>query len=173
MHSNSALRFESRFRSRLVTLAFALSLTMGATAEQEQAKEHGPGKAETLYEGAPSPISPETVRILMNPKAPKMSAGEFEHAKQIFFQRCAGCHGVLRKGATGKPLTPDITQTRGTDYLKVFINYGSPAGMPNWGTSGQLTAEEVDIMARYIQHDPPVPPEGGMKEMKETWKGGV
>jgi nitrite reductase (NO-forming)/hydroxylamine reductase len=28
----------------------------------------------------------------------------------------------------------------------------------------------VDLMARYIQHDPPVPPEFGMKEMKATWK---
>ena len=46
----------------------------------------------------------------------------------------AGCHGVLRKGATGKALTPDITQEKGTDYLKVFIAYGSPAGMPNWLT---------------------------------------
>jgi hypothetical protein len=64
---------------------------------------------------------------------------EFARAGQIYFERCAGCHGVLRKGATGKPLTPDITQERGTDYLKVFITYGSPAGMPNWGTSGDFT----------------------------------
>ena len=58
---------------------------------------------------------------------------------------------MLRKGATGKPLTPDLTLAKGTDYLKVFINYGSPAGMPNWGTSGELTDKEVDLMARYIQ----------------------
>jgi hypothetical protein len=48
---------------------------------------------------------------------------------------------VLRKGATGKPLTTDITQEKGTDYLKALINFGSPAGMPNWGTSGELTDE--------------------------------
>jgi nitrite reductase (NO-forming)/hydroxylamine reductase len=102
--------------------------------------------------------------------APEISAAEFEKAKQIFFERCAGCHGVLRKGATGKPLTPDITLQRGTAYLKVFINYGSPAGMPNWGTAGDLSQEEVDLMARYIQHEPPMPPEFGMKDMKATWK---
>ncbi|HNB90308.1 MAG TPA: cytochrome D1 domain-containing protein, partial [Plasticicumulans sp.] len=89
---------------------------------------------------------------------------------KIFFERCAGCHGVLRKGATGKPLTPDVTRARGTDYLKVFINYGSPAGMPNWGSSGELTEQQVDMMARYIQIEPPLPPEFGMKEMKDTWK---
>ncbi|HWQ38005.1 MAG TPA: cytochrome D1 domain-containing protein [Burkholderiales bacterium] len=106
----------------------------------------------------------------INPKAPPMTAAEFERARQIYFERCAGCHGVLRKGATGKPLTPDITLERGTEYLKVFINYGSPAGMPNWGTSGELTEKEVDLMARYIQQTPPTPPEWGMKEMKATWK---
>ena len=33
--------------------------------------------------------------------------------REIYFQRCAGCHGVLRKGATGKPLTVDLTARRG------------------------------------------------------------
>jgi len=76
----------------------------------------------------------------------------------------------LRKGATGKPLTPDLTIGKGTDYLKIFIEYGSPAGMPNWGTSGELSKAEVDIMARYIQQDAPTPPEFGMADMKKTWK---
>ncbi|HEX2332488.1 MAG TPA: cytochrome D1 domain-containing protein, partial [Burkholderiales bacterium] len=106
----------------------------------------------------------------INPKAPPMTKAEFDKARQLYFERCAGCHGVLRKGATGKPLTPDITLARGTEYLKVFINYGSPAGMPNWGTGGELTAQEVDLMARYIQQTPPTPPEWGMGDMKKTWK---
>jgi nitrite reductase (NO-forming)/hydroxylamine reductase len=53
----------------------------------------------------------------------------------------------------------------------VLINFGSPAGMPNWGTSGELTAAAVDIMARFLQHEPPAPPEWGMKEMKESLEG--
>jgi nitrite reductase (NO-forming) / hydroxylamine reductase len=77
---------------------------------------------------------------------------------------------VLRKGATGKPLTPDITLGRGTEVLKVFIKYGTPAGMPNWGTAGDLNDDEVDLMARYIQQTPPTPPEFGMADMKKTWK---
>jgi mono/diheme cytochrome c family protein len=86
-----------------------------------------------------------------------MTQAEFDRARQIYFERCAGCHGVLRKGATGKPLTSDITQAKGTDYLKVFIAYGSPAGMPNWQTSGEMDEATVDLMARYIQHDAPTP----------------
>jgi nitrite reductase (NO-forming)/hydroxylamine reductase len=42
--------------------------------------------------------------------------------------------------------------------------------MPNWGTSGDLTEAEVDLMARYLQHEPPLPPEWGMADMKGTWE---
>ncbi len=105
-----------------------------------------------------------------NPKAPKMTTAEFEKGKQLYFERCAGCHGVLRKGATGKPLTTDITLERGTEYLKTFIKYGSPAGMPNWGTSGDMTDDEVDLMGRYIQQEPPVPPEFSLANIEASRK---
>ncbi len=99
-----------------------------------------------------------------------MSSDEFDTAREIYFQRCAGCHGVLRKGATGKALTPDLTRELGLDYLESFITYGSPAGMPNWGTSGDLTEEQINLMARYVMNTPPQPPEFGMPEVKSTWK---
>jgi nitrite reductase (NO-forming)/hydroxylamine reductase len=104
------------------------------------------------------------------PGDPHLTKAEFDRASQIYFQRCAGCHGVLRKGATGKPLTPDLTKKLGFDYLRDFINYGSPAGMPNWGTSGDLNKADVELMARYLLNEPAQPPEFGMKEMKATWK---
>ncbi|KAI5914381.1 cytochrome D1 domain-containing protein [Thauera sp. 2A1] len=126
--------------------------------------------AELKYQAGASPLAGVEMHQDVNPKAPSMTKAEFDKARQIYFERCAGCHGVLRKGATGKPLTPDITLGKGTDYLKVFIEYGSPAGMPNWGTSGELTKDEVDLMARYVQQTPPQPPEFGMPEMKATWK---
>jgi nitrite reductase (NO-forming)/hydroxylamine reductase len=132
--------------------------------------QHPTTTAELKYQGAPSPAGAAGVKILVTPGAPDMTETEFKHAQEIYFQRCAGCHGVLRKGATGKPLTPDITQKKGTDYLKVFINQGSPAGMPSWGKSGELSQEEVDLMARFVQHEPPQPPEYGLPEIKATWK---
>jgi nitrite reductase (NO-forming)/hydroxylamine reductase len=122
------------------------------------------------YQGAPSPIAGAKADVVMTPGAPNMTQAEFARAKDIYFQRCAGCHGVLRKGATGKALTPDITQRKGTDYLKVFISVGSPAGMPNWGTSGELSAKDIDIMSRFVQHAPPTPPEFGLKEMRDSWR---
>ena len=48
---------------------------------------------------------------------PQLTKAELEKANQIYFERCAGCHGVLRKGATGKPLTPDITRAKGLDHV--------------------------------------------------------
>jgi nitrite reductase (NO-forming) / hydroxylamine reductase len=126
--------------------------------------------AEKNYEAGSSPLSGVEMHQDVNPKAPPMTAAEFESARQIFFQRCAGCHGVLRKGATGKPLTPDKTIPNGTEYLKVFIKFGSPAGMPNWGTSGELSDEQVDMMARYVQQTPPTPPEYGIKDMMATYR---
>ncbi|TDR23384.1 cytochrome D1 domain-containing protein [Marinicella litoralis] len=125
---------------------------------------------EAGYQGAPSGINPEDAVQMIDSEGPAMSKDEFAFATKIYFERCAGCHGVLRKGATGKPLTTDITREKGTDYLKTLITYGSPAGMPNWGTSGDFTADEIDTLARFLQHEPPAPPEWGMKEMMDSWK---
>jgi nitrite reductase (NO-forming)/hydroxylamine reductase len=151
----------------------ALALSLAAAAAYAQPTQ--PGRApvtepEIRYQAGGSPLAQEEMHQDINPKAPQMTKAEFDKARQIYFERCAGCHGVLRKGATGKPLTPDITLARGTEYLKVFINYGSPAGMPNWGTAGDLKPDEVDLMARYIQQTPPTPPEWGMGDMKKSWK---
>ncbi|GAB4043206.1 MAG: nitrite reductase [Rubrivivax sp.] len=152
--------------SRLTPIAALLILSFAAQAQDKKPVT----PAEMNYQAGASPLSTEPMYQATNPKAPPMTQAEFDRARQIYFERCAGCHGVLRKGATGKPLTPDLTQAKGLDYLKVFIGYGSPAGMPNWLTSGEMDEKTVDLMARYIQHDPPVPPEFGMAEMKKTWK---
>lgn len=103
------------------------------------------------------------------PGDPVLTPEEFTQANAIYFERCAGCHGVLRKGATGKPLTTDITKKNGFEYLRDFITYGSPAGMPNWGTSGDLSKEQIDVMARYLLNEPAQPPEFGMEQIKASW----
>ena len=145
----------------LKPLALAVAVaSFGVMTASASSKNADP--AETAYEGTSSPISSESAKVVRSPGAPDLTDAEFEKSKKIFFERCAGCHGVLRKGATGKALTPDITQERGIDYLKAFITYGSPAGMPNWGTSGELTEDEVEMMAKYLMHEAPVPPEWGL-----------
>jgi len=151
---------------RFVWLPMLALVALAASAQDKR----GVTQPELNYQAGTSPLAGEPMYQATNPKAPPMTQAEFDRARQIYFERCAGCHGVLRKGATGKPLTPDITAAKGTEYLKVFIAYGSPAGMPNWLTSGEMDEKTVDLMARYIQHDPPTPPEFGLEQMKASWK---
>jgi len=157
-------------RACLLTVALAAALSAPAIGYAQDDKHPPAGGPESRYQGAPSGIEPGSTKDMIDSEGPPMTVSEFNEGKKIFFQRCAGCHGVLRKGATGKPLTTDITRQRGDAYLKTFITYGSPAGMPNWGTSGELSDREIDIMVRYLQHEPPTPPEWGMKDMKDTWE---
>ena len=121
-------------------LALAAAAMAVATSVMVQAGK-GVSQPEMNYQAGGSPLVNEPMHQSTNPKAPPMTAAEFDKARQTYFERCAGCHGVLRKGATGKPLTPDLTTAKGTDYLKVFISYGSPAGMPNWLTSGEMNEQ--------------------------------
>ena len=148
----------------------ALRAELGKVDRAEGERHVGSTEGELKYEGAPTAMTGADTRQIMTAGGPVLSEAEFSTATQLYFERCAGCHGVLRKGATGKALTPDITMAKGTDYLKALITYGSPAGMPNWGTSGDLTEAQIDIMARFLQQEPPAPPEFSMADMKDSWE---
>jgi nitrite reductase (NO-forming)/hydroxylamine reductase len=99
---------------------------------------------------------------------PVLSKADFERAKTIYFQRCAGCHGTLRKGATGKNLEPKNTKKLGQKRLERIITLGTEGGMNNFNDI--LSKEEISLMAKYIQLDPPIPPEMSIKMMKERRK---
>jgi nitrite reductase (NO-forming)/hydroxylamine reductase len=149
----------------LAVLPLAVSMTWAAERTSET------NTASTTYlQGGGSSLGSVEMYQSTDPKAPPMTKAEFDASRQIYFDRCAGCHGVLRKGATGKPLLPGDMQKLGTETLKVFVHYGTPGGMPGFGTSNELSEKEVDLMARYIQNTPPTPPEWGMKEMTASWK---
>jgi len=148
----------------------ALRVELGQEDRAAGERHVGATEGELSFEGAPLAITAEEALIArQQAQGPVLSDAELMTATQLYFERCAGCHGVLRKGATGKALTPDVTREKGTDYLKALISYGSPAGMPNWGTSGEMSDTEIDIMARFLQVEPPAPPEYGMPEMKASW----
>jgi len=103
-------------------------------------------------------------------EVPEMTEEEFTWAKQTFFQRCAGCHGTLRKGATGPALTPDLTLQKGTLALSSIIFNGTTKGMPDWGKQGVLTQAETETMAKFLQNEPPAPPELSLQQMKDSWQ---
>ena len=115
------------------------------------------------------------------PAAAPLTAAEKDAAKKIYFERCAGCHGVLRKGATGKNLEPHWTKklpdgttqeggtkNLGTARLEKIISYGTEGGMVNFDDI--LSKDEISLMARYIQETPDTPPEFSMADMTGTWK---
>jgi nitrite reductase (NO-forming)/hydroxylamine reductase len=160
---------QASWRATLISGA-AIAMALASTGAMAQDASHAEGPS-AAYEPSMTTLGQLKVEIPgRKPGDPVMTQEEYQKANTIYFERCAGCHGVLRKGATGKALTPDLTRENGFEYLRDFITYGSPAGMPNWGTSGDLSEEEVDMMARYILLDPAVPPEFGMPEMKASWK---
>lgn len=102
--------------------------------------------------------------------APTLTKEEFEKANWEYFNRCGGCHGMLRKGATGMPLLPDKMMQKGTDMLARIIHDGTPGGMPGWGAVGVYTKEMSELLAKYIQMEPVAPPEFNMSDIKKTWK---
>ncbi len=99
---------------------------------------------------------------------PTLSPAAKEASKTIYFERCAGCHGILRKGATGKNLEPINSRKLGQSRLEKIISYGTEGGMVNFDDI--LTKEEISNMATYVQMTPDIPPEWGMKDMLNSWK---
>ncbi len=112
---------------------------------------------------------------------PTLSDEAFESSKQLYFEQCAGCHGVLRVGATGKNLEPHWkktaadgtvteggTLTLGQERLEKIITWGTEGGMNNF--SDIMTEQQIKDMATYIMMDPPKPPEMSLAQMKETRK---
>ena len=99
---------------------------------------------------------------------PTLTKEQFEEAKTLYFQRCAGCHGVLRKGATGKSLLPEETRKKGQQRLERIITLGTEGGMNNFDDT--FDAEQISLLATYIQMEPPTPPEMSLEMMKERWK---
>ena len=102
--------------------------------------------------------------------APTLSDEEFESAEFIYFDRCSGCHGTLRKGATGPAINDEQMLKQKLAKLEETIFEGTDAGMPGWGRTGELTRDQAKLMSKFLQLPAPIPPELGLKEMKESWK---
>ena len=130
-----------RMAALLASVALPFAMAGPGAAAQDKPEGHGDSPAaQYIYSG--TTLGDIDVDLPGRKEGdPVMTQDEFQRAATIYFERCAGCHGALRKGATGKALTADLTRELGYDYLKAFITYGSPAGMPNWGTSGELTED--------------------------------
>ena len=116
-------------------------------------------RADAAGDGPPADAAP-----------PALSAEEFARAQQVYFDRCAGCHGTLRAGGTGPNIQPARTLGQGTARLLSIISNGTPGGMPGWVRTGLMTAADAELMARYVQHPPPTPPPRPMEMIRASWE---
>jgi nitrite reductase (NO-forming)/hydroxylamine reductase len=101
---------------------------------------------------------------------PPLSPEEFNEGQFIYFDRCSGCHGALRKGATGPNISDEKMLKKSLKELEDVIWDGTEAGMPGWGRTGEMNRDETALMAKYLQLPAPIPPELGLAEMKESNK---
>ena len=79
---------KSKWIARTIVAA-TLPLAMANAFAQEQGK-HPTSGAELQYQAGSSPLANVDMYQDINPKAPPMSKAEFDSAREIYFQRCAG-----------------------------------------------------------------------------------
>ncbi|MBI4473927.1 MAG: cytochrome c, partial [Acidobacteria bacterium] len=91
-------------------------------------------------------------------------------AKEIYFNRCAGCHGTLRKGATGPTIEPHRAKEIGAGGIELTLTNGRPGGMPPFGREGVLSNKEIKTMAAFLFQPPPEPPRRPLDAIKESWQ---
>ena len=130
----------------LAALPLAVSTAFAAPAKKEAAPAPAPAAA----------------------AAPTLSAADKAEAGKLYFERCAGCHGMLRKGATGKNLEPANTGKLGQGRLEKIIAYGTEGGMVNFDDI--LTKQQITNMATYLQMPAEAPPEWSLADIKGSWK---
>jgi len=151
-------------KKNLLLLPIFGTLFLFSCGGNEESKSDGSKDEEKVSEEVTYTDSTGTITLTQT---------EMDKASNIFFDKCAGCHGSSRKGATGPSLLPGgdgksaATLALGTDGLKTFITNGTPGGMPEW--KGILSDEDIDLMARFLQLDPPEIPPFGMDEIKGSW----
>ena len=118
--------------------------------------------------------SPESTGTTATPAAKAepaaLSEADSEHAKEIFFDRCAGCHGTLRKGATGPNIEPARAKEIGAGGIELTLTKGRAGGMPPWGDEGILTPQEIKLMAAFLFQPAPEPPMRPLDQIKESWQ---
>jgi nitrite reductase (NO-forming) / hydroxylamine reductase len=129
------------------------------------------GESALKYEGRAAGRGPrKSVRRLVDSEGPPLTHEQWDALHRAVLRALRRLPRRAAQGRHRQAADADVTRELGTDYLKALITYGSPAGMPNWGTSGDMSEAEIDMMARFLQHEPPAPPEFGMEEMRATWK---
>ena len=144
---------QTKIRNMLMLAAVPLAMNVAFAATKAAKAEPAP---------VPAPVAAPA------PEAPTLTAEEKAATGKIYFERCAGCHGMLRKGATGKNLEPVNTTKLGSSRLEKIMTYGTEGGMVNFDDI--LSKKEIANMATYLQMPAEAPPEWSLADIKGSWK---
>jgi nitrite reductase (NO-forming) / hydroxylamine reductase len=99
----------------------------------------------------------------------ELTEAQFATATQTYFDRCAGCHGALRVGATGPKIDEERGQALGQGALEAILTNGTPGGMPAFGREGLLSEDEIRWVSAFLQQPPPEPPPRPLEMIRESW----
>jgi ubiquinol-cytochrome c reductase cytochrome c subunit len=121
-----------------------------------------PIRAPSLYNAAQRADLVAYVASLGGPAIPPVDPrrGVLAEGKRLFSEHCAGCHQIAGQGGV---VTPDViappldSKIKPIDVAEV-VRIG-PYVMPRFGR--ELDRQDVDDLARYVQHLHELPNEGG------------
>ncbi|MGD2112269.1 MAG: cytochrome D1 domain-containing protein [Gammaproteobacteria bacterium] len=114
-------------------------------------------------------VTQEAIGPITDTPPVTLTQAEFDASTQVYFNHCAGCHGLYRTGATGPDIGSARSQAIGTDGLRAILTYGTPAGMGNFGQTGILTDQQITHLAAFLQLPPPNAPPLPMADIQASW----
>jgi ubiquinol-cytochrome c reductase cytochrome c subunit len=122
-----------------------------------------PIRAHSVYSRADQADMVAYVGSFGGPAIPAVDprAGSLAEGKQLFTDNCAGCHQVLGQGGIVTPnaIAPSLENDVKPIDVAEAVRIG-PYVMPVFGER-QLTQDQVDDLARYVQHLQDLPNDGG------------
>ena len=130
----------------------------------------GATEGELKYQGAPSAISGEDTRQIMAAGGPVLSEAEFCNGHAAVFRTLRRLPRRAAQRCNGQGADAGHYDGEGhgipesADYLRLTGRYAE------LGYVGRSDRSKIDIMARFLQQEPPAPPEFGMPEMQASWK---
>ena len=77
----------------------------------------------------------------------KARTGDASHGKQLFSQKCAGCHTLADAGAQGK-IGPNLDQLKPPEARVVTQVTNGGAVMPAF--KDRLTSAQIQAVAKYV-----------------------
>ncbi|MFK7912438.1 MAG: cytochrome D1 domain-containing protein [Pseudomonadales bacterium] len=131
-----------------------------------------------LYIQADAKAAPVTVEAVARARSSMsqhdqeivMSKAQYDEAEQLYLTHCAGCHGLDRLGLSGNALDPVSLKDQSPTEIVQTLHYGTAWGMPNWGTSERIEAEQLVLLARYLKLEPQRAPEFSFESVQKSWR---